>query len=250
MEKQPIPRFNLKVGAEPLTNWLAAIACLVDEPEIRISKDGLAIRMMDPSRVAMIDSSYPSTEFEEYEVTVEGVIRFDMKRVLRYVKRAGKEDNISLTVDDKGLLVISVVDQGRVWRMTTVTPEYEELSLPKITLNAGATITSDKLLEMLEDVNLVTDNVKFIASPDELRAEGKSDLDRAEHKLTKSNQASLDFFTEEKASSIHPLSYLIDIAKAAKKIHETVQVRLAKDMPVKLIYGKTTFICAPRIEVE
>ena len=60
--------FKLKVSdAKLLRDMATAISILVDEATFKIEPDGLKLRAMDPSRVAMIDFEWPKTIFEEYE---------------------------------------------------------------------------------------------------------------------------------------------------------------------------------------
>ncbi len=59
--------FKLKVSdAKLLRDMATAISILVDEATFKIDPEGLKLRAMDPSRVAMIDFEWPKTIFEEY----------------------------------------------------------------------------------------------------------------------------------------------------------------------------------------
>ncbi len=59
--------FKLKVtDAKLLRDMATAISILVDEATFKIEPDGLKLRAMDPSRVAMIDFEWPKSIFEEY----------------------------------------------------------------------------------------------------------------------------------------------------------------------------------------
>src|SRR3989304_2391782 len=57
--------FKLKVSdAKLLRDMVTAISILVDEATFKIDPDGLKLRAMDPSRVAMIDFEWPKTVFK------------------------------------------------------------------------------------------------------------------------------------------------------------------------------------------
>ena len=65
--KRKIGMFKLKVADSKFLREMAtAISILVDEATFKIEPDGLKLRAMDPSRVAMIDFELPKTIFEEY----------------------------------------------------------------------------------------------------------------------------------------------------------------------------------------
>ena len=62
--------FKLKVSdAKLLRDMATAISILVDEATFKIDPEGLKLRAMDPSRVAMIDFEWPKSIFQEYVST-------------------------------------------------------------------------------------------------------------------------------------------------------------------------------------
>ncbi len=46
-------------------NLMSAISALVEEATFDINSEGLKLRAMDPSHVAMVDFQYPSSAFQE-----------------------------------------------------------------------------------------------------------------------------------------------------------------------------------------
>ena len=94
--------FKLKVADSKLLREMAtAISILVDEATFKIEPDGLKLRAMDPSRVAMIDFEWPKTIFEQYEATVPSKMCINISELLKLLKRAGKDESVELSLDDK-----------------------------------------------------------------------------------------------------------------------------------------------------
>ena len=59
--------FKLRIAdAKLLRDMITVISTLVDEATFNISPEGIKLRAMDPSRVAMIDFEWPKTIFDEY----------------------------------------------------------------------------------------------------------------------------------------------------------------------------------------
>ena len=59
--------FRLKVAdAKLLRDMVTAISTLIDEATFNITTEGIKLRAMDPSRVAMVDFAWPKTVFDEY----------------------------------------------------------------------------------------------------------------------------------------------------------------------------------------
>src|SRR5512136_389621 len=94
--------FKLKVSdAKLLRDMATAISILVDEATFKIDPEGLKLRAMDPSRVAMIDFEWPKTIFEEYVVTEPTKIGINITELLKLLKRAGKEETVELALAEK-----------------------------------------------------------------------------------------------------------------------------------------------------
>src|SRR5512139_2043569 len=89
--------FKLKVSdAKLLRDMATAISILVDEATFKIDPDGLKLRAMDPSRVAMIDFEWPKTIFEEYECTEPSKMCINITELLKLLKRAAKDESVEL----------------------------------------------------------------------------------------------------------------------------------------------------------
>ena len=83
--------FKLKVSdAKLLRDMTTAISILVDEATFKIEPEGLKLRAMDPSRVAMIDFEWPKTIFEEYVSEEPSKMCINISELLKLLKRAGK----------------------------------------------------------------------------------------------------------------------------------------------------------------
>ena len=94
--------FKLKVSdAILLRDMATAISILVDEATFKIEAEGLKLRAMDPSRVAMIDFEWPKSIFQEYISTEPAKICINISELLKLLKRAGKEEAVELSLDDK-----------------------------------------------------------------------------------------------------------------------------------------------------
>jgi proliferating cell nuclear antigen len=76
--------FKLKVSdAKLLRDMATAISILVDEATFKIDAEGLKLRAMDPSRVAMIDFEWPKSLFQEYVSTEPTKICLNISELLK-----------------------------------------------------------------------------------------------------------------------------------------------------------------------
>jgi proliferating cell nuclear antigen len=250
--------FKLKVSdAKLLRDMATAISILVDEATFKIDAEGLKLRAMDPSRVAMIDFEWPRSLFQEYVCTEPTKICLNISELLKLLKRAGKEEAVELSLDDKtGRLLVTITGKySRNFTMPTLEASEEEVPTPKISFNVKAKTTTQGLSQAIEDAQLVSDHVKIEAEPEKMTLSASGDLMGATIILQKGNDALLDLEVKENAKATFSLSYLSEIIKAASATSEIATLEFSSDMPVRIDFqqikeGKLTFFLAPRIETE
>src|SRR5512136_14610 len=208
--------FKLKVSdAKPLRDMATAISILVDEATFKIEPDGLKLRAMDPSRVAMIDFEWPKTVFEEYTCTEPTKMCINVTELLKLLKRASKDETLELSIDEKtAKLQVTIAGKyTRNFTMPTLEASEEEVPTPKITFNAKIKATTEGLSQAIEDAQLVSDHVKIEADQEKLGLNASGDLMGATITLQKGSDAVLDLDAKESAKATFSLSYLSEIIK-------------------------------------
>ncbi len=250
--------FKLKVAdAKLLRDMITSISILVDEATFKLDPEGVKLRAMDPSRVAMIDFEWPKTVFEEYQCTEPTKMCINISELLKLLKRAGKDEVVELSLDEKtGRLQVKISGKySRNFTMPTLEASEEEVPTPKITFNIRAKATTQGLSQAIEDAQLVSDHVKVEADTEKLVFNAAGDLMGATITLQKGSDTLLDLEAKEPAKATFSLSYLLEIVKAASATSDIATMEFSSDMPIKLDFqqtkeGKLTFYLAPRIETE
>ncbi|KON33843.1 MAG: hypothetical protein AC479_03095 [miscellaneous Crenarchaeota group-6 archaeon AD8-1] len=234
-----------------------AISILIDEATFKIDEEGLKLRAMDPSRVAMIDFEWPKTIFEEYECVSPSKICINISELLKLLRRAGKSEAVNLSLDEKtGQLQIVVTGKyKRSFTMPTLEAVEEEVPTPKIDFNVKAKTTTQGLSQAIDDAQLVSDHVRIEADSDKLLFIASGDLMGAKITLQKGSETLLDLETKEASKATFSLSYLSEIIKAASATSEIATLEFSTDMPIRIDFqqakqGKLIFFLAPRIETD
>ncbi|MCW4031147.1 MAG: DNA polymerase sliding clamp, partial [Candidatus Bathyarchaeota archaeon] len=215
--------FKIKVSdAKLLRDMAAAISILIDEATFKIEPEGIKLRAMDPSRVAMIDFEWPKTVFEEYICETPSKICVNTGELLKLLKRAGKDEAVELSLDDKtGRLKIRITGKySRNFNMPTLEASEEAVPTPKIPFNIKAKTTTQGLSQAIEDAQLVSDHVRIEADAEKLILNASGDLMGATITLQKGSDALLDLETKENSKATFSLSYLSEIIKAASATSE------------------------------
>jgi proliferating cell nuclear antigen len=250
--------FRLKVAdAKLLRDMTTAISILVDEATFKIDPEGIKLRAMDPSRVAMVDFEWPKTVFDEYECTEPTKMCINISELLKLLRRAGKDEFVELSLDEKtGRLQVKITGKyTRNFTMPTLEASEEEVPTPKITFNVKAKVTTDGLTRAIEDAQLVSDHVRIEADNEKLVFHAAGDLMGATISLQKGSDALLDLEVKEPSKATFSLSYLSEIVKAASATADIATLEFSTDMPTKIDFqqakeGKLAFYLAPRIETE
>jgi len=250
--------FNVKMAdAKFLKDMMGAISILIDEATFNLTADGIKLRAMDPSRVAMVDFEWPKTVFDEYKCSETTKMCINISEMLKLLRRTGKDESVELALDEKtGRLKIIIKGKyTRTFNMPTLEAMEEEVPTPKVAFNVKAKTTTEGLREAIEDASLVSDHVKIEADNEKILMNATGDLMGATIELKKGSDALLDLETKEPSKATFSLSYLSEIVKAAVTTSDVASLEFSSDMPIKLDFkqpkeGKLTYYLAPRIEVE
>ncbi len=250
--------FKVKVAdAKLLKDMMTAISTLIDEATFDINPDGIKLRAMDPSRVAMIDFEWPKTIFDEYNCNEPMKMCINISEMLKLLRRTEKDESVELSLDEKtGRLQITITGRYvRSFNMPTLEAVEEEVPTPKVAFNVEAKVTTDGLAKAIEDANLVSDHVRIEIDKEKMVMRATGDLMGATIEMKKGSDAVLDLEAKEASKATFSLSYLSEIVKAATATSDVATIEFSTDMPIRLDFqqskeGKLTFYLAPRIEVE
>jgi len=240
-----------------LRDILVSISTLIDEGTFNTSPEGIKLRSMDPSRVAMVDFTMQKTVFDEYISDKNEKICINLGELLKLLKRARRDENLEILLDEEtGQLIVRIRGKyTRTFRMPTLEVTEEEIPIPKVTFNAKVTLTADGLRQSLEDVALVSDHVRMETDGEKFIMSAKGEIMGATIELKKGSEALLSLEIKEPSRATYPLSYLSDIVKAASATSDVVALEFSTDMPIRLDFkqpydGTLVYYLAPRIEIE
>jgi len=144
-----------------LKRAIESVSVLVDEGALNISSEGINIRVIDPSQIAMGILNIPKTMFEEY--TLEGdkdlVVGMNFLELSKLMKRARSDDTIELKIDNK----IGIKFKGKTTRnyelgiLETSVPSRE----PKIETVDEIKIPGNLFVDHVKDIEMVSSKITF-----------------------------------------------------------------------------------------
>ena len=244
--------FKARIRMEVLREMVEIISTLVSEVKLGISKDGIEVKAVDPSHVAMLVLKFNKTAFEEFtgEPTDIGVDVEKMKEVLRLCKPG---DILDLQYDGgKNRLVLHV---GKVTRhMSIVDPAgITDPKVPNVSPPGVAVVRTEELRQGIRGSESISDHVTITLEPDSFTMHSEGETDRVDLKLPKDSLKRLE--AKELVKSMYPLDFFSNMVKSITSSEE-VTLHVGNEYPLKIEFqvsggkGEGRFLLAPRVEED
>ena len=241
--------------AEPkyLKESVSIISELVNEARLKVTKDGIELVAMDPANVAMVVFKLLSSSFTEYKVDKETEIAINLNNLKQVLRRSKPNDlvNIELSEDNK-LKVQLKSSSTRTFFIPLMDFEEKEQKVPDLEFPVTIETSAIMLDEAIEDADIVSESVNFIADKDKFSLQAEGDLSRAHIELKMGDSTRIKNSTGAQVKAKYSLEYLKKMIQGSK-IADNVTIQFNKDYPLKLNYNTVdrvllSFILAPRVE--
>ena len=232
-----------------LKNSLEAITELIDEAVLQVKKNGLEILASDRSVVAVVDFFLSSKAFSEYDSSQRLDVGLNLLSLLQILKRAKSDDKVVLRIDNEKIQIILEGETERKFTLPIITIGTEDVpDISKLEFKANLELSSEQIVDAVNDANLVGDYLIFVADNEQFRMRSSSDTSSTETFIAKDR---LKMELQEPARARYSLEYLKKMAKAAKLV-DKVQLGLSNNYPLKMNFEspdvRLQFILAPRVE--
>ncbi len=255
--------FNIIIpDSKTWKNLMSAISALVEEATFDINSEGLKLRAMDPSHVAMVDFQYPSSAFQEYVCSEPSKLCIDIGDLLKLMRRVESGEQIELSLDqEKSKLVMKLIGRyTRRFSLPLLQPSTSETPTPKLSFDAKITLDGDCLNDAVADISTVSELVKFEAYPEKLILRGGGETGDVVVEFEKNNEAITEFLVNIQADkelipyrAIYGINFLSEMIKAGTATSKLSTLEFSTDKPIKIHFtlpseGVLTYYLAPRIE--
>ncbi len=230
-----------------------AIVTLIDEGEFQFGENGLVLKAMDPSQIAMVSFMMPKSAFEKYETESEQKIGLNLEDLAKVMARVRGDEKLVMKLDEsKARLVL--LFKGKTTRRF-VMPLLDISSAaprePNIEFESKLKCSGNFLKESLKDTGLVSSHVILSSLTDAFVVEANGDKGEVRIRTEKDSDQIFDYTVTNEARAMFPLDYLNDLLKNTDAA-TTIDVQLRTDAPLRLAYGidnaTVTYYLAPRIE--
>lgn len=252
-----------KLTIENAKNWkhsIDAVVNLISEGHIEIGKEGISIKAMDPSQIAMVSFSMPKSAFIQYDVPTPMKVGVNFDNLSRILGRARENEKLEIS-DDRNKLILDffAAKKKRSFKVPAIDIREGVQKEPSITHDAVVRMNAGQLKETLKDAELISSHVTLEATPEsfnvEVHGEGSDLMVESEKTSEEITELVLkgDPASKGRVRATFPLQYLVDIVKACSD-SENIAINLKSNAPVKVEYkvedANIVYYLAPRIETE
>ena len=240
-------------NAKMFKDCIDALVTLIDEGEFDVSPEGIRLRAMDPSQIAMVDFNLPKSAFEKYAVNKNMKIGLNLDDLSKITNRYRSGDRLIMRLDEEKNRM-ELIFKGKSTRrfnlplldLSTTAPKE-----PKIDFDSKIRVSGNVLKESLKDASLVSSHVILKINSDGFNIEAQGDKGEVLIESKKADDVLMEHTTNRESRAMFPLEYLNDLLKATNP-DSIVALDLKSDAPLRIEYpiGDATVIyyLAPRIE--
>ena len=241
---------NVTARQELMRTIVETLGVVVEETRLDFGEDGLSVRVVDPSHVAMIKMDVDSAAFDTWEVD-ETKLGLEMRKLKDILSLAGPGDMVELAYNDEsGQATVNIgrIDLNlRPLDNTTLSPP----NVPSLELPCGVTITGSDLGQALRAARQVGDLVNLSLTADTFAVNVNGSTDSVHVEFSKDELVAIDCGSP--ARSQYSLTYLIPMTKIMQGI-ENVNLRFGENFPLRITFdfadgaGHVEYFLAPRVE--
>jgi proliferating cell nuclear antigen len=229
---------------------ISILSDIITESTIEATEDGLEVEAMDPANVSKVTFTIPKDAFSTYDVDDDAEIAINFNNLQKILRRLNKKDTLVLERQENKLKLIYKGSNTKTYYVPLIDLEDRSQSLKDLDAEVNVSMPGKLLSEAIDDVDVVSESVKFTAEPGKLTISAEGDMSRADVELTESEDVTIK--TDGTQTSRYSIEYLKNMIQA-RKICDEVTVRFSQNYPIMLDYDKEdsasmNFILAPRVD--
>jgi proliferating cell nuclear antigen len=253
---------TLTKTADPWRTVSSIIMTIVDEAYFEAGSNALTFRSMDPSHIALVDVTWPSSNFEEYRCHSTIKFGFRISEFAKIVKRSNSNDSIQVGIKDNSLCIRSTGSYTRSYKMNLIESSGSNPSpLPQLSFDTKIVISIAAFDKILSDIQVISDNITIETFAAETVAKFSGSSDNGNAVVTVDNNNSdnsvanllKQFTVKGNNKSSYNIDYISKIVKAISSISaDNVTLEFSSKKPLRLEFAiqgslKTQFFLAPRV---
>jgi len=241
---------NVTARQELMKLIVETLGIVVEDARFDFEEDGLHVRVVDPSHVAMVKLDVDAAAFETWEID-EAKLGLDIRKLKEWLDLGGANDIIECSYgEETGVLTINI---GKIDR--NIRPLDNSImnppTVPDLDFPCKAVIGGAALTQALKAARLVGDLVNFSLSEESFTIHVQGSADSVTRVFHKEELLSLE--CAEPARSQYSLTYLVPMTKIFGSLEE-VSLGFGDNFPLSMKFNlldgavEVQYFLAPRVE--
>jgi len=237
--------------AKTLKNIFDAVVTLIEEGPVEIGKDGLFLRAIDPSQIAMVTLNIPKAAFSKYDTDKKELIGINFVHFVKILNRSKPGEKVTINNEDSAFIItFSGGKRRRTFKIPLLDAKDLITKEVKVDAEAVVTVSAGELKDSLKDAEIVSTYLNFDITKDKMLLNVRGDGGKLTVEFDKSNSTEIEMKTESAKASFS-LEYMENIVKACPDTN-TLKLYVRTDMPLKVDYNvdqaELSYFLAPRRE--
>lgn len=260
--------FEARIDASVLRECIESITAVVDEGKLRIAKEDLKLRAVDPANVAMVYFELHRDAFDDFRFkSVSGVeaatgsmaateigieIGIDFVK-LRGILEIGGREKVDLKLDEQAQKLFTRMG-SLAYTISLLDPSSlrKEPKVPELEFPVQVIIETEEFRRTIRAAERIGDHIMLGVDGEEFYMEIEGEMDKLRLGLRKEQ---LIHLTPGMLHSLYSLDYISAMSKGMSHA-ANITLNLGKDYPLQIDFevaegkGKVSYLLAPRIESE
>jgi len=246
----------LKARIKNVGEWKAilnAIGGMVDQAMFIVNDDGITFRGMDPSRVALLDVTFPKSSFDylDGKTSFFGLIIEDFKTVFN---TSTNTDTIELTIENESMMKVSVTGSLEMeYNIRLIQKQDVNTPIPKIEYKAKFSIEPETLSRIVSNIHHISEYLTISCDSTGIKFSGEGSHGDAKINLVNGTPDLKELDLSQDSSAIYSLDYMAKIIRDIGKASKMVNMEFANKNPIHILFkmpSLTTveYFLAPRMD--
>jgi len=244
----------LEIEIEDARSWkncIDSIVNLIDEGSFEVTSNGISLKAMDPSQIAMVSFSIPKSAFSSYKVDETTKLGINFDSMSKILARSRGKDKLKMMLDENKLVLEFLGEERRNFKLPLIDVQEGAQKEPRIEFDAVVKMRAGHFKEILGDAALLSSHVVLEASNKGFSVEVHGDSGDLKVEKDKTGEATTNIEVKKDSRATFPLQFLEDMVKACPD-DQSISLHLKTNSPIKVEYSigeaKLMYYLAPRIE--
>ncbi len=245
--------FEIRIdNAKYWKDCVSAIVSLVDEGSFSISKDGIALKAMDPSSISMISFFMPNKAFSKFNIEKNTSVGLNIENLNKILSRT-RDGEALVMKDADNKLSLEFIGQGsrRRYKLQMIEVKKSVDKEPTIEFDAAVEINGEPFKDIVKDASLISSYISFKATKEQFSVSARGDSGELEELHDADGNIMRKIDTKKGAESTFNLEFLENMVRSCPT-GNNINISLKSSEPLRMKYNigdsEIVYFLAPYME--